>query len=187
MANADTPFGFRPINNDMGPYTGLTRRCQIPATNATAAVFIGDAVKLDTESAATGGYQSVDIATGGDPIYGVVTSFEANPDNLSQQYRVASTQRFCQVALAQGNLFVVQDAAILGLAAIGANAAFTKVAGSTVTGFSKSELGATGTATSDSCQVVGGYDAPDNDMTLSNALFVIKFNVSQSADGRVGV
>jgi hypothetical protein len=91
------------------------------------------------------------------------------------------------VALAQGTLFVIQDAAILGLAGIGANAAFTKVAGSTVTGFSNSELGSTGTATSDSIQVVGGYDAPDNDMTLSNALFVIKFNESQHADGRVGV
>ena len=187
MANVDAAFGFRPIGNDGGPYNGATRRCQISASNAAANVFIGDAVKLDTESAATGGYQSVDIATGTNPVYGVVTSFEANPDNLSQQYRVASTQRFCQVALALDNLFVVQDAANLGLAAIGANCAFTKVAGDTKTGFSKSELGATGTATDDSCQVVGGYDAPDNDMTLSNALFVIKFNNPQTKVGRAGV
>jgi len=187
MANVDAPFGFRPISNEGGLYNGATRRCQIPATAATAAVFVGDAVKLDTESAATGGYQSVDIATGGNPVYGVVTSFEADPSDLEAQYRKASTLRFCQVALAENNLFVVQDAAILGLAAIGANAAFTKVAGSTVTGFSKSEMGATGTATDDALQVVGGYDAPDNDMTLSNALFVVKFNNTQSKVGRAGI
>jgi len=187
MANADAPFGFRPIGSDGGPYNGSTRRCQIPATAATAAVFIGDAVKLDTENAATGGYQSVDLATGGNPIYGVVTSFEASPTDLEAQYRKASTQRFCQVALALDNLFVCQDAAILGLAAIGANAAFTKVAGSTVTGFSKSEIGSTGTATDDSLQIVGGYDAPDNDMTLSNALFIVKFNNPQTKVGRAGV
>jgi len=187
MANADAPFGFRPIGRDGGPYSGATRRCQIPATNATAAVFIGDAVKLDTESAATGGYQSVDLATETDPVYGVVTSFEANPDALSDQYRKASTLRYCQVAPAYNNLFVIQDAGNLGLAGIGANCAYTKVAGSTVTGFSKSELGATATVSTADIQVVGGYDAPDNDMTASNALFVVQFNDAQTRQRRVGV
>ena len=187
MANADAPFGFRPIGRDGGPYSGITRRCQIPATSATVAVFVGDAVKLDTQSAATGGYQSVDIATNTDPIYGVITSFEANPSDLEAQYRKASTQRYCQVAPAYNNLFVVQDAANLGLAGIGANAAFTVAAGSTVTGFSKTEIGATATASTSDLQIVGGYDAPDNDMTASNALFVVQFNDAQTRQRRVGV
>lgn len=189
MANADAPFGFRPIGSDGGPYNGSLRRCQISSANSSAAIFVGDAVKMDvdTTNADTGGYQPVDIATGTDPIYGVVTSFEADPTDLGVQYRKASTQRFCQVALAHNTLFVVQDAANLGLAGIGANAAFTKVAGSTVTGFSKSELGSTGTASTDDIMIIGGYDAPDNDMTVSNALFVIKFNDPQTRPRRVGV
>ncbi len=186
MANADAAFGFRPIGSDGGPYSGVTTRVTIPSGNGTP-LFIGDAVKLDTATAATGGYVSVILAANTNPVYGVVTSFEADPTDLGVQYRKASTKRFAQVALANGTLFVAQDAAILGLAAIGANAAFTIATGSTVTGYSKTELGATATASTSDLQVMGGYDAPDNDMTLSNALFVIRFNDSQTRTRRVGV
>ena len=187
MANADAAFGFRAVGSDGGPFNGVTRRCVIPATNATAAVFIGDAVKMDTEIAAEGGYQAVDIATGGNPVYGVVTSFEANPDALSDQYRKASTKRFCQVALANQALFVVQDEGNIGLAGVGLNAAFVKVAGSTVTGFSKSEIGTATVATGGDVMIMGGYDAADNDLTASNALWVIKFNDPETKNNRLGI
>ena len=186
MANADAAFGFRPIGNDQGPYSGNTARVHIPSGNGTA-IFVGDAVKLDTATAATGGYVSCVLATGTNAVYGVVTSFDADPTDLGVQYRKASTLRFANVALALNTSFVVQDAGILGLAAIGANSTWTKVAGSTVTGFSKSELGATATASTSDLMIMGGYDAPDNDMTLSNALFVVKWLDPQTRPRRIGI
>ncbi len=186
MANADAPFGFRPIGADGGPYNGNTRRCVIVATATTVAVFVGDAVKMDTAAAGAGGYQAVDIATTGEPIYGVVTSFDADPTDLGTQYRKASTLRNCNVAIAADQLFVVQDEANLGLAGVGLNAQFNKVAGSTVTGFSKTEIGTPTASSGGDVQIYGGYDAADNDLTASNALWVIKFNDPQTKVVRTG-
>jgi len=186
MANPDAAFGFRPVANDGGVYNGQTRRCVVAAAESATAVFVGDMVKLDAVDAETGGYQAVTIATGGNPVYGVITSFEADPDDLSKQYRVASTRRFCQVALADNQLFVCQGQGNPGLAGVGLNAAYVQGAGSTVTGYSGAELV---TATADSTgdlQIVGGYDAPDNDNTASNAIWTVKFNDPQSKPHRVG-
>ena len=49
MANADSAFGFRPINRDGSPYNGATIRCVIAAADTTA-TFIGDPVTLDGSS-----------------------------------------------------------------------------------------------------------------------------------------
>jgi hypothetical protein len=186
MANADAAFGFRPIANDGGVFNGQTRRCAIVATGTATAVFVGDVVKMDTADAAAGGYQAVDIATGGDPVYGVVTSFEADPDNLSNKHRVASTARFCQVALADNQLFVVQSDANPGLAGVGLNAAFVSTAGNTADGYSRAEISAATVASTGDVQIVGGYDAPDNDLTASNALWIVKFNDPQGKPVRTG-
>jgi len=186
MANADAAFGFRPVANDGGVFNGQTRRCVIVATATTVAVFIGDAVKMDTANAETGGYQAVDIATGGNPVYGVVTSFEADPTNLENNHRLASTKRFCQVAIADNQLFAVQSDANPGLAGVGLNAAWAATAGSTVTGYSKAEITAATVANTGDVQIVGGYDSPDNDMTASNAVFTVKFNDPQGKPVRTG-
>jgi len=186
MANADAAFGFRPVANDGGVFNGQTRLCAIVATATTTAVFIGDAVKMDTANAVAGGYQAVDIATATDPIYGVVTAFEADPTNLENNHRVASTLRRCQVALADNQLFIVQDAGNIGLAGVGLNAAFVATAGSTVTGYSGAELITATVASTGDLQIVGGYDAADNDLTASNAVWVVKFNDPQGRPRRVG-
>lgn len=186
MANADAAFGFRPINADGGPFNGATRRCVIVATGTTTAVHIGDAVKMDTAAADTGGYQAVDIAAAGNPVYGVVTSFDADPTDLGVQFRKATTKRFCNVAIAADNLFVVQDQANNGLAGVGFNAPYVVVAGSDVTGFSKSEIGTATASSGEDVQIYGGYDAPDNDLTASNALWIIKFNDPQTKVVRTG-
>ncbi|MHC4194149.1 MAG: hypothetical protein ACYSP9_08265 [Planctomycetota bacterium] len=186
MANADAAFGFRPVNADGGVFTGQTRLCAIVATATTTAVFVGDAVKMDTANAVAGGYQAVDIATGGEPVYGVVTSFEADPTNLENKHRAASTLRRCQVALADRGYFVVQDAGNIGLAGVGLNAAFVSTAGSTVDGYSRAEITAATVANTGDVQIIGGYDAPDNDLTASNALWIVKFNDPQTKPVRTG-
>ena len=186
MANADAAFGFRPIGNDGGVFNGQTRRCVVAAAESATAVFVGDMVKLDAVDAETGGYQAVTIASGGDPVYGVITSFECDPSDLSKQYRVASTRRFCQVALADNQLFIAQESANIGLAGVGLNAAYVQGAGSTYTGYSGAEIITATAASSGDVQVVGGYDAPDNDLTASNAIWIVKFNDPQSKPHRVG-
>jgi len=186
MANADAAFGFRPVANDGGVYNGQTRRCVVAAAESATAVFVGDMVKLDAVDAETGGYQAVTIATGGDPVYGVITSFEADGSDLSKQYRVASTKRFCQVALADNQLFICQATGNPGLAGVGLNAAYVQGAGSTYTGYSGAELTTATAASTGDLQIVGGYDAPDNDNTASNAIFTVKFNDPQSKPHRVG-
>jgi len=187
MANSDAAFGFRPVNSDYGPYTGQTRRCIWSDSGSAVAAFVGDVVKQDDLSeGTTQGYQTVIHSAIGDPSYGVITSFEANPDNLSQQYRPASQVRYCQVALAVGNLFEVQDAGTEGVAGIGLNALLATGTGSTYTGQSKQEIGSfTANATGD-FQVVQGVDRADNDLTLANANWIVKFNLPQMAPARTG-
>src|SRR5210317_1621399 len=136
MANVNSAFGFRPINRDGSPYNGATLRCVVLAADATA-VFIGDPVWLDGSSSE--GYPSVTQCAGGEDVFGVVTAFEANPDGLSDQYRKASTKRFCQVATADNTYFEIQsddDTTALAEASVGLNANFIVAAGSTAYGIS---------------------------------------------------
>ena len=189
MANADAAFGFRPVANDGSVFNGQTRLCAFPSTQGTAA-YIGSVVKMNS-TAAIGetGAQMVEVATLGDPAYGVVVSFRVNPDDLSKQYRVATTARYCQVALADNQLFAVQESANIGLAGVGYNASFSTGTGSTVTGLANTELDSSTIANTGSLdlQVVGGVGSPDNDLTASNAVWLVKFNDTQSVQGRTGV
>jgi len=188
MANPDAAFGFRPVGNDGGVYNGVTQRCVFASTQATAA-YIGSVVKMATTAAiGTGGAQCVTVCTAADPVYGVVTSFEANADNLSQQYRVASTERYCQVVRADNALFEVQEAGSIGLAGVGFNANYSTGTGSTVTGLANTELTSSGIAATSSLdlQVVSGVDRPNNDLTASNAVWIVKFNDPQGKALRTG-
>lgn len=192
MANVDAPFGFRPINRDGSPYNGATLRCVFAAADATAA-FIGDPVILDGSSSE--GYPGVSQAAAGEPVFGVVTAFEANPDGLGDQYRKASTKRFCQVAPASNTYFEVQsddDTTALAEASIGLNADYIVAAGSTVYGISAAELDSDTVATTSTLdlQIVGLVDRVDNLLAgtgSTNKVAIVKFNDPQDKPGRTGV
>jgi hypothetical protein len=187
MANTDAPMGFRPINRDGSPYNGATIRCHFPATDTTAA-FIGDAVKLAGTSLADGAI-SVAQAAAGDDVFGVVTAFEANPDGLKDQYRKASTARYCQVATADSTYFEAQDDGTIGITSAGFNANFIVGSGDTAYGISAMEIDSTTEATTNTLdlQLVAPVARADNDPTAANANWIVKFNVSQSRPGRTGV
>lgn len=177
MANSDAAFGFRPVNDEGGPFTGQTRRCIWGSSGSAVDAFVGDVVQADNVSeGSTQGYQTVLHAAIGNQCYGVITSFEANPDDLSQQYRPASQVRYCQVALAGSTLFEVQDSGTAGVAGIGLNALLSTGTGSTVTGYSKQEIGGFTVNGTGDFQVVQGVDRDDNDLTLVNANWIVKFN-----------
>ena len=188
MANADAPFGFRPIGADGGPYQGRTVRVQVPTTASEGPLFIGDVVTL-IGSGSTDGYPTVKEAAATEAAYGVITAFEADGDDLSTPYRKAATQRYAQVALCEGNIFEAQVNGALGLAGIGTTSIYVVGAGNTTTGLSTTEVSATdaGTSAADEIRVLGFVDAPDNDPTLTNAKIIVKFNEPQTRYGAVGV
>ena len=192
MANSDSAFGFRPINRDGSPYNGATLRCVFAAADATAA-FIGDAVILDGSSSE--GYPGVSQCAAGEPVFGVVTAFEANPDGLGDQYRKALTKRFCQVTPASGTYFEIQsddDTTAFAEASVGLNAGFEVAAGSTVYGVSGFELDSSDAATTSTLdlQIVGLVDRADNLLAgtgSANKSVIVKFNDPQDKPLSTGV
>ena len=192
MANSDAAFGFRPIFRDGSPYNGATLRCVFAAADETAA-FIGDAVILDGSSSE--GYAGVAQAAATGDVFGVVTGFEANPDSLGDQYRKASTKRFCQVAPVENTYFEVQsddDGTALAEASVGLNVAMIVGSGSTTYGVSGMELDSNAPATTSTLdlQIVGLVDRADNLLSgtgSTNKNVIVKFNNAQGRPQRTGV
>lgn len=192
MANTDAAFGFRPINLDGSPYNGATLRCVFAAADATAA-FIGDPVILDGSS--NSGYPGVSQCAAGEPVFGVVTAFEASPTALGDQYRKASTLRFCQVVPVTNAYFEVQaddDTTALSEAMVGLNAGYEVAAGSTVYGTSGFELDSTDAATTSTLdlQIVALVDRPDNLLSGTGSdqkKVIVKFNDPQAKPLRTGI
>lgn len=164
MANADTPFGLRPVRYASGaPYNGAANPYYIPSSYGTA-LFIGDPVVLVgdsnddyVEAPGIGGFpegtlSEINKASAGDdnPIVGVIVGFGANPSNLEQKHNPASTERIALIADDPDLIFEVQDdgGGALAETNVGMNAVliFTH-SGSTYTGLSGAEMdGGTSTA-----------------------------------------
>ena len=99
MANADTPFGLRPVYNSNGsPYNGNALLCAFAAGDAVAA-FVGDPVKLTGTAEAVTGIPIVAQCAATDAIYGVIVGLEPNRADLTLNYRVASTVRYAMVCV----------------------------------------------------------------------------------------
>jgi len=193
MANADAAFGFRPINRAGSPYNGATERCVIVAAN-TVATFIGDAVKMDATTGVTSSEGAITVvqAAAGDPVYGVIVSFEPERDDLSVAYRPTAAQtndRYVAVAPVNDGYFLCQDNGTLTAASAGLNANFIVGTGSTITGMSAMEVdsGTEATTTTLDLQLVAPAFAPDNDATLANANWIVRFNDPQTKPFRLGV
>ena len=115
MANPDARFGLKPVRHLNGnPWNGGTIRCYISASDSTANMFIGDPVVLDpTQANRVAGIKcpSVVRATGatGTWIFGVITSFEPDPDNLTRHYRLDDTARYCNVCIDPDVIYWIRD------------------------------------------------------------------------------
>jgi hypothetical protein len=192
MANADAPFGFRPVNRDGSPYNGATRRVVFAAGDTTA-TFIGDAVK--TAGTSIDGYATVAQCAAGDPVLGVIVGFEASPTDLEAQYRKASTQRFARMAPVDNVFFEVQsddDTTALAITDVGLNANFIVGSGSTTSGFSGMELDSSSAATTNSLdlQIQEFPERADNLLAgtgSTNKNVIVKFNDPQTKPVRTGV
>jgi hypothetical protein len=185
MANADAAYGFRLVEGADSRYN--LRRCHIPAADTTA-TFIGDAVKMHGTS--LNGTPSVIQCAAGDPVYGVIVSFEADPaTSLEDQYRKASTLRYCQVAMADSGVFQIQDNGTIDITSAGLNANFIVGTGSTVTGLSAMEINSATEATTSTLdlQLIAPVARADNDPAAANADWLVSFNDPQQKPLRTGV
>ena len=182
MANADAPGGFRAIGQlDGSPYNGATIKCVILGADTTD-TFVGDAVDIGGDSDALGLYPSIVQHAAGGNVFGVISSFDAEPTNLELQYALGSqtTDRLCNVVPALDNVFEIQDDGDSGTFEAGdVGQAFDIVvgSGSTVTGMSGMEADTDNIGTGDTCVILGITNAPDNEIG-ANVRLKVRFNES---------
>jgi hypothetical protein len=205
MANQDTPFGLRPIRHRNGaPYNGAVNLYYAPSTYATA-LFVGDPViKTGTGNAAAidaasvghfpiGTLQEVNKATAGDGnrITGVIVGFAPNPDDLTKQYRPASTERVILVCDDPDVIFEIQADGAVPAASMGLNAVLIYTnSGSTTSGLSGVELDTTSDApaadASNQLLILRAVNDPNNDCTLANCKVEVMINQHTENQGTVG-
>ena len=192
MANADTPFGLRPVRYISGaPYNGAVNTYSAASGDATA-FYVGDPVKLSGTAQTINGvtYADVDQAATGDVIVGVVVAvLPETRDSLI--YRAASTQRRVLVADDPALLFEIQEVSggtALTTAAIGLNADFVVGSGSTTTGQSGVELNNATEATTNTLdlQIMGLVNKEDN-AAGEHAKWVVRINRHQYRDQVAGI
>lgn len=169
MANANAPFGLRPVNAmGAGVYSGALRQYSVPAGDGTA-IYVGDPVKRAGTSQFINGQTLVDVAQAatGDVMVGVVVA--VLPDTATSTiYRAASTQRVLLVCDDPNALFEIQQVSggtALTANDVGLNANFVVASGSTVTGQSGVTLDNTTEATTNTLdlRIVGMVNRADND------------------------
>jgi hypothetical protein len=196
MANADTPFGLRPLRHRNGaPYNGAMNPYYKNSDYGTA-MFVGDCVTKQGDSNAAvvtapgaGSFNvqtlpEVKRTTAGDSnsdaerITGVVVGFGANPDNLSTVYSPASKEAVVWVCDAAVAVTQMQLNGIL----------IETHSGSTSTGLSGVELdGGSGTAlaanASYQLMILRGVNREDNDVTLVHAKLEVMISTHTEASG----
>lgn len=181
MANVDRPNGFRPAKSLVGAaWNALVREYDADAAKASA-IGIGDPVTLAADG-------NVELAATGNTILGVAVGFGINssqvhgevgyfdPDNLGKQYMTAGEAGKVAVVPAEAVLFEVQSDSDLDLAR-GDTADFTAATVNTTTGRSAKEIT---TATNNDVKVVEFVTTPDNDLTLANARYLVKFETTEN-------
>jgi hypothetical protein len=200
MANADRPFGLRPVRYKSGaPWNGQATPYYVDSGNGTA-LFLGDPVVSNGNANAArigrghepGTLVSVIRATAGDaaPILGVVVGVEPETRD-STVHRVASTSRVVYVADDPDLIFHVQDdgggTPGEGNAFLNANLIYTH-AGSAVTGQSGAEINGATWAADQSFQilVLGIARLPNNEVSSDNAIWEVMINTHQLKGGAVG-
>lgn len=181
MANVDRPNGFSPAKSLIGAdWNALVRQYDADAAKADP-IGIGDPVTLAADG-------NVELAASGNTILGVAVGFGIqttqsfgrpgyfDPDNLGKQHINATEAGVVGVVPAEGVLFEVQTDSDLDLN-VGDLADFTAGTTNLTTGRSTKEIT---TATNNDVRVVEQVIADDNDLTLTNARHLVKFETTEN-------
>lgn len=149
MANANIPFGLRPINNNGTPFSGQLTMYNVPSSVGTA-VFIGDPV-IPNGTGDAFGVAGVTLATaaGANFLIGAVVAIVNGPAAGGSAtvpitrdlpvYHAASTNGYVLVADDPNTLFEIQEDSIgnnLAATDLSSNFSLVSGVGSTVTGLS---------------------------------------------------
>jgi hypothetical protein len=205
MANANSPFGLRPVRQRGGtPYNGATNPYYINSGYGTA-LFIGDpvikngtsntgAVSVpDAGDFAIGTLPEIQKATAGDAnmITGVIVGFSPLPTDLTKQYNPANTERVAYVCDDPFVIFEIQADGAVPAASVGLNAVLIYTqSGSTVTGKSGVELDTSSDVpaadASNQLLILRAVNRVDNDTTLTRAKVEVLINQHTENQGTVG-
>ncbi|UOF81823.1 hypothetical protein [Caudoviricetes sp.] len=188
MANANTPFGLRPVRHRNGaPYNGAARRYYVPSSDGTA-LYLGDPVII-AGSADANGVASVTRATaaGGSYLLGSVVGVEPAEGSQSggrdsTTYRVASTERYVWVADDPDLVFEIQEDSVgftLSATYVGQNADLISGTGSNITGLSGFQLDSSTAATTSTLQlrILGYSQRIGNEPGNANAKLEVSINL----------
>jgi hypothetical protein len=187
MANANTPFGLKPVKmQGSGVLSGGLETMYVPASDSTA-LFIGDPV-IKAGSADANGIPSVTRAATTGAITGVVQGFLPDATGTVPKSRAASTAAYVLVSTDPNMVYEIQNAAGLTAADVGLNANLASGSGSTVTGLSGFQLDDATKATTSTLQlkILGAPQRPDNAFGANNKVLV-KINNSTEVAASAGV
>lgn len=184
MANVSRIRGFVPAKSLIGaPWQSLVRQYKTDGAQ-TSAIFIGDAITLDTDgfvkaAANTDTIVGVAIAIGKETTtFGETGYF--NPDDLGQRSLAALTVGVIGVVPAEGvvyNVFVTLDATIDRN--IGDENDFLVTAGDPISGNSNYTLASTTAAPS--LKIVERNTKPNNDTTIANGEYLVMFTTTENS------
>lgn len=185
MANADAPFGLRPVSTlTGGDWKGKVETVALLAADGTA-TFIGDPVKLSGTASADGLYPSVAQCAAGNNIDYVIVGFEPDFDNESfnTQYRLASTLRLARAVPVKDVIFEIQEDSVGGdiaITAVGEACDIIVGSGDTNTGTSGVELDSSNAGTGDQLVILGLGRDVDNAIG-TNAVWRVRVNETNFA------
>ena len=198
MANADTPFGLKPVRHKGGAhYNGAANPYYVPSTYATD-LFVGDPV-IVTGTANTaqvkrvggdfeiGTLPEINKATAGSTnrISGVIVGFMPVTSD-TPVYGAASTERIALVADDPDLIFEAQADDALAVTGVGANAnlVFTS-SGSTITGISGVEVDSSTSAVGATLQVrvLRFANRSDNEANLAANKVEVMINLHTATTG----
>lgn len=202
MANIDAPSGLRHCGRMWGgPDDGQIWKCYTPTTDANN-WFIGDPVVITGAYSSTDGfYPGVDLASQGDgnPITGIIMSFEPPSGYENYKYRVASKAWHINVCFDPYSVYEVQtddDDVGFTYTHIWTNACLASGTGSAYTGLSGWELDGDDTPAADSSNQVillGFARYPNNEIATVHSKWNVYLSHSQliecttAGDGILGV
>ncbi len=187
MANANTPFGLKPVKDARsGNETGGLEMFYHPASDATA-LYIGDPV-VKNGSADAAGIAGVVRAVAAGPITGVVMGFVPDGVTNTAGYGAASTAFYVLVCTDPTEAFIIQEDAGITAADVGLNANMATGSGNAYTKRSGFKLDAATKATTATLalKILGLAPIPNNDFGAYNKLLVMINNTTE-ASGTAGV
>lgn len=190
MANADSPFGLKPVKEaGSGAYSGGVNMYYHAAGDATA-LYIGDPV-VKAGGADGAGISTVVRGAAGGPFTGVVVGFV--PDGVVDVagYGAASTAYYVLVADDPNTMFEIQedgDGGAIAAADIGLNASVIVASGNSYTKRSGVELDTSTKATTAGLElkIVGLVPRPNNALS-ANARVLVKINDHTEAHASAGI